>query len=104
MFPSTILKIVDAVPTLVKVTAVPGRTAVAIVEAVPIVMLLVVVAIPTTETLVITDPTDIESPIATPLILLRVKEVVPIPTVCPTETDVSKIDVVTLSPVNKTSK
>ena len=75
---------VEAEPTLVKVTAVPGSTSKGEVFAVPIVTLFRVDAIETTGTVVIAAPTDIESPTATLVILFKTNAVVPIPAVCPT--------------------
>ena len=62
-----------ALPTLVNVTPVPGNISKGEVCAAPIwILFAIVVAIPTTDTVVIAAPTDTESPIATPAILLIV--------------------------------
>jgi len=87
---------VDAVDTLVKVTAVPGRTCERVVKAAPTEILLLVVATLTTGTLVRAAPTETESPTATFVTLIRSNAVVPIPAVFPTDIAVSKALVIFL--------
>ena len=84
---------VEALPTLVKVTAVPGSISELDVDPEPMVTKRLEVVTPTTGSLVITDPIDIESQIATLVTLLIVKAVVPMPAVLPTATEVNRTSV-----------
>ena len=86
---------VDAVDTLLKVTAVPGRICEDDVNAVPTSTVLPVETV-TTGTSVSLSPIDMESPTATLVTLFTVNVVVPIPAVLPTDIAVSNTLVVLL--------
>ena len=95
---------VDAVDTLLKVTAVPGRICEDDVNAVPTVILLLVVATLTTGTSESLSPMVTESPTATFVTLINVNAVVPIPAVFPTDIAVSKTFVVLVEDAELTKK